>query len=479
MYELKGQYIDGKWKNSTDGKQVTVINPSTEQVIGTCCSASIEDTQAAILSAEAGLSVWAEYTPWERSNIIRRVADLMRERIEANALITVLETGKPLAQAQGEWTIAVEQFEWYAEETKRIYGRTVQSRLADAHIRIDHSPVGVVAAFPAWNFPVALSARKIAPALAAGCSVICRPSSETPASVAAIIDCCHDAGVPAGVVSLLVGSASTTSPVLLQSPIVRKISLTGSTPLGKQLAGEAAETLKKVTMELGGHSPCIIYDDADVDAAINAAVKTKFANCGQVCVSPNRFFVQSAVFEQFTTGFAEQTAKLIVGNVLEIDAQVGPLRTSKRLEEVDALVRDAIERGAQVLTGGQRVECEQGYFYQPTVLINVPNEALLMREESFGPVAVINSFNDQQEVIKQANDTDYGLAAYVWSQSLHRATTTAAKIESGMVGVNTFALASAETPFGGIKESGYGREGGSEGIKEYLNTKYTHFVTQV
>lgn len=478
MYELKGQYINGVWSNSINGEQIEVINPATEEVIGSCSSATVEDTTNAILSAEAGLAVWGKYNAWERSAIIRRVADLMRERVTANALITTLETGKPIAQAEREWGLAIEQFEWFAEETKRIYGRTVESRLPNAQIRIDHSPIGVVGAFTAWNFPVALTARKIAPALASGCSIVCRPSNETPASAAAIVECCHDAGVPPGVVNLVVGHTATTSPVLMQSPIIRKISLTGSTPVGKMLVGQAADTLKKVTMELGGHSPCIVFDDADVSAALNAAVATKYANCGQVCVSPNRFYIQSAVFEQFSQGFAEQAKNLVVGNVLEVDAQVGPLRTAKRLAEVDELVQDAIKLGAQVLTGGKPVDCEKGYFYQPTVLINVPADARLMHEESFGPVAVINSFDDLDEVIEKGNNTSFGLAAYIWSQSLHQATTTAERIKSGMVGVNTFAIASAETPFGGIKESGFGREGGSECLEDYLDLKYTHIVTK-
>lgn len=478
MYELKGQYINGEWSNSKTGEQIEVINPATEEVIGACSSATVEDTNHAISSAEAGLATWAKYNTWERSAIIRRVSELMRERIEANALITTLETGKPIAQAEREWGLAIEQFEWFAEETKRIYGRTVESRLPNAQIRIDHSPIGVVGAFTAWNFPVALTARKIAPALAAGCSIVCRPSNETPASAAAIVECCHDAGVPAGVVNLVVGHTSTTSPAIMQSPIIRKISLTGSTPVGKMLVSEAAGTLKKVTMELGGHSPCIVFDDADITAALNAAVATKYANCGQVCVSPNRFYVQSAVFDQFSQGFAEQASQLVVGNVLEIDAQVGPLRTAKRLAEVDELVQDAIKLGAQVLTGGKPADCEKGYFYEPTVLINVPVNARLMHEESFGPVAVINPFDELEEVIEKGNNTSFGLAAYIWSQSLHRATKAAESIKSGMVGVNTFAIASAETPFGGIKESGFGREGGSECLEDYLDLKYTHIVSK-
>ncbi|MEH6577485.1 MAG: NAD-dependent succinate-semialdehyde dehydrogenase [Amphritea sp.] len=478
MYELKGLYIDGAWCAASDGAGIDIIDPATEQVMGTCAAATVEDTERAIASAEKGLVAWAAFDPWQRSEKLYRVAELMRERIDRYAAITTMETGRPLAGSIREWGLAIDQFVWFAEETKRIYGRTVESRLANAQIRIDHSPIGVVAAFTAWNFPVSLLARKVAPALAAGCSVVCRPSKETPASAALIVECCHDAGIPAGVVNLVTGSASVTSPVIMQSPVVRKVSLTGSTSLGKQLVQEAASTLKKVTMELGGHSPCIVFDDANVGAALNAAVATKFFNSGQVCVSPNRFYVQSGSFDAFAKGFADQAAQLVVGNGLEDGVEMGPLRTASRLAEVDSMVQDAIERGAEVLTGGKPMDCESGYFYEPTVLINVPADARLMKEESFGPVAVINSFDEFDEVIEKANDTEYGLAAYVWSQSLYQANEAAKRINSGMVAVNTFALASAETPFGGIKSSGSGREGGSECLEDYLNLKYTHLVTQ-
>ncbi|MEH6650378.1 MAG: NAD-dependent succinate-semialdehyde dehydrogenase [Motiliproteus sp.] len=477
MNELKSLYINGEWSAAADGRVIEVIDPATEEVFETCSAATVEDTQRAIESAERGLSVWAELDPWQRGEKLRRVAELMVERLDRYAEITTMETGRPLAGSVREWGLAIDQFIWFSEETKRIYGRTVESRLPNGQIRIDHSPIGVVAAFAAWNFPVSLLARKVAPALAAGCSIVCRPSKETPGSAAAIVECCHDAGIPAGVVNLVTGSASVTSPVIMQSPVVRKVSLTGSTELGKQLVQEAASTLKKVTMELGGHSPCIIFDDANVTAALNAAVATKYFNSGQVCVSPNRFYVQSGSFDQFSKGFAEQASQLVVGNGLDEGVQMGPLRTAARLAEVDELVRDAVDCGAEVLTGGKPMDC-MGYFYEATVLINVPANARLMKEEAFGPVAIINSFEKFDEVIEKANDTEYGLAAYVWSQSLHQANEAAKRINSGMVAVNTFALASAETPFGGIKESGSGREGGSECLSDYLNLKYTHLVTQ-
>ncbi|TWX64353.1 NAD-dependent succinate-semialdehyde dehydrogenase [Colwellia demingiae] len=479
MYELKGLYIDGEWSASSDGKTINVVDPAEEKVIGQCAAATKEDTERAILSAQKGLDTWSKFDPWQRGEFIRRAADLMAERIDQNARATVLETGKPLAQAKREWELAIDQFIWFSEETKRIYGRTVESRLKNGHIRVDHSPVGVVAAFTAWNFPVALVARKLAPALAAGCSVICRPSTETPASATAMVECCHDAGIPAGVVNLLTGSASVTSPVIMQSPIVRKISLTGSTPLGKKLVRESAETMKKVTMELGGHGPCVIFDDANLSAALDASVASKFGNCGQVCVSPNRFYVQSGVFEEFSHEFARKASELVVGNGRDENVQMGPLRTAKRLAEVDELVRDAIECGAKVLVGGRPMNRDKGHYYEPTVLVDVPRNARLMHEESFGPIAVINRFDDFDDVINQANDTNFGLAAYVWSQSLHLATEASKQIKSGMVGVNTYALATAEAPFGGIKESGIGREGGSECLADYMNLKYTHVVTQV
>jgi succinate-semialdehyde dehydrogenase/glutarate-semialdehyde dehydrogenase len=388
-----------------------------------------------------------------------------------------LEVGKPLAQSKAELQGSAEQFEWYAEETKRLYGQIVESRTAGGTIHVTYEPVGVVAAFSAWTFPAVLMSRKIAPALAAGCTIICRPSEETPGIAMAIVKCCEDAGVPAGVVNLLTGKSSTISPVLMASPVVRKVSLTGSTAVGKLLLKAAADTVKRVSMELGGHAPVIIHEDVDIEQVAAASAQAKFRNAGQVCVSPSRFYVHESKVKPFTERFVATTKTLKLGDGLAPDTDVGPLATRRRLEQIEALVEDTRGSGASLLTGGRRPPgFNRGYFYEPTVFDNVPDEARIMHDEPFGPVAPIATFTDLDEVIRRANATPMGLASYVFTRSLKKAHESSEAIEAGMVGVNTYALATAEAPFGGIKESGFGREGGSLGIKDYLDVKYKNIV---
>jgi len=470
-------YIDGQWRAASNGATFTVINPATEEPLGQMASATEQDVDAAIAGAQKGFEVWRKVQPWERARVIRKVGDLLREREDAIAKALTLEVGKPLAQAKGEAQSSAEQFEWFAEETKRIYGQTVESRAANGRMIIDYQPVGVVAAFAAWNFPAVLAARKIAPALAAGCSIICRPADEAPTSVALIVQCCHDAGLPPGVVNLLTGDINVISPRIMASPVVRKVTLTGSVPVGKRVLKAAADTMKRVTMELGGHAPVIVFDDADIDQAADMTAQSKFRNAGQVCVSPTRFYIHDSSVDRFANRFVEVTKKLKLGDGMTPGVDVGPLTTKRRLEAVEELVADTKARGAELLHGGKRpAGFNRGFFYEPTVFRNVPDDARVMNEEPFGPIAPITTFRDFDEVMKRANALKVGLGGYVFTRSLKRAHEASEAMETGMVGVNTLALAWAEAPFGGIKESGFGREGGSLGIKDYLDVKYTNMV---
>ncbi len=477
MYGEFGLFIDGAWRPAASGETYTTINPADEEPLGDAPSAGEADVQAAIEAAERGMAAWGAVGSWDRAKVIRRVGELMLERTEDLARRMTLEVGKPLAQSRREIQLAADQFEWYAEETKRLYGRTIESRLPGGRIEVTARPVGVVAAFTAWNFPAVLLARKIAPALAAGCSIICRPSVEAPGTAMALIQCCHDAGLPAGAVNLLTGRASEIGPALMASPVVRKVSLTGSTDVGKQLLRDAADTVKRVSMELGGHAPVIVFEDADAEAIAEMTVPVKFANAGQVCVSPSRYFIHESKVQAFAERFAAVSKTLKIGNGLDPDTTLGPLSTEKRRAQTEALVADTLESGARLLTGGQRpAGFNRGYFYEPTVFDQVPDTARILAEEPFGPVVPITSFSDFDEVIAKANALPLALSSYVFTRSLKTAHAASEAIAAGMVGVNTYGLAAAEAPFGGIRESGFGREGGIEGIRDYLDVKYTHLV---
>lgn len=477
MYTDHGLFIDGNWRPAASGDTYVSINPADEEPLGEVPSAGEADALAAIDAAGRGMAAWAQTGSWDRARIIRRIGELLVERSEDLARRMTLEVGKPLAQSRREIQLSADQFEWYAEETKRLYGRTVESQLPGGRIEVTSRPVGVVAAFTAWNFPAVLLARKIAPALAAGCAIICRPSIEAPGTAMALIQCCHDAGLPAGAVNLLTGRASAIGPALMASPVVRKVSLTGSTAVGKQLLRDAADTVKRVSMELGGHAPVIVFEDADAEAIAEMTVPVKFANAGQVCVSPSRFFVHESRAQAFADRFVEKTKSLRIGNGLDPETAVGPLSTEKRRTQIEALVADTVESGARLLTGGSRpAGVNRGYFYEPTVFDQVPDTARIMSDEPFGPVVPITTFRDFDEVMARANALPLGLASYVFTHSLKTAHAASEAMEAGMVGVNTYGLAAAEAPFGGIKESGFGREGGTEGIRDYLDVKYTHLV---
>ena len=475
MYEKFGQFIDGNWQKSEKNETYEVINPATEEIIGKASKAGRSDVEKALKSAEKGLKVWRNTAPWQRSYIIRKIADKIREKQNVLAKWLTLEVGKPLAEGVGEAGGAADIFEWNAEETKRIYGQTVESRFPDTRVHVYYQPVGVVAALVPWNFPLILASRKISTALAAGCSVICKPDVITPGTVMELVDICRESGVPDGVVNLLSGDPASVSEQLIESDIVKKVSITGSTRVGKLILKKAADKVQRVTMELSGHSPFIVFEDSNIDTVADMAITAKFRNNGQVCISPNRFYIQESKKEEFINKFIEKTKNLKIGNGLDKGVQLGPMTTAKRLSEIEELVETTKKEGAKVLLGGKRPSgFNKGYFYEPTVFDNVKDDFTIMKQEPFGPLVPMLSFKTFDEVIERANNNDLGLCSYIYTNSMEQAHKASELIETGCVAVNTAAVAVAEAPFGGIKQTGYGREGGSMAIKDYLNIKYTH-----
>jgi len=473
MYQDLDLYIKGEWRPASDGRTKPVTDPATEDALGTIAMATEADVNAALVAAREGFALWRRAGTWDRAAKLRRAADLIRERADQIATLMSLETGKPKAEALGETGAAADQFEWYSEETKRLYGQIIEARTPDSRMAVIYQPVGVVAAFSAWNFPALLPARKIAAALGAGCSIIIKPAGETPASCAALVQACHDAGIPAGVVNFVTGNSGAIAEQLIRSPIVKKVSVTGSVPVGKQILALAAEGVKKVSMELGGHGPVVVFKDFDPVKAAEICAPTKFRNCGQVCISPTRFYVHESRYEDFAGRFAEIAKGLKIGSGLEDGVQVGPMANRRGVETIRKMTEDAVEKGADLLAGGKVPGGRnQGYFFEPTVLGRVPDTAMVMTEEPFGPIAPITTFTDYDEVMERANGLPFGLAGYVFSNDLGLATRASEDLELGMVGVNEMLLATAEAPFGGIKESGMGREGGSLGVHDYLNPKY-------
>ena len=477
MYETYGLLIGGEWRSTGGAGAIEVTDPATGEVIGVAPAASAADVEDAIDAAEAGLKAWRATQGWTRAEILHQAASLMAQRTEDAARRITLETGKPLAQARREWGLAVDQFRWYAEEARRIYGRIVESRAPGGRVEISHEPVGIVAAFTAWNFPAVLIARKVAPALAAGCSIIVRPSREVPGSAMLLIDCVRQAGVPAGAVNLVTGPTATTYDPIMASPRVRTISLTGSTAIGQQMIRDSASTLKRVSMELGGNAPVLVFGDAQVEQVLDLSVPVKFANAGQVCVTADRFYVQASLVKPCVEGFAARARALKLGHGLDGETQMGPLVNQRRVDAMEKIVADARARGGKLHTGGGRPPGQnKGFFFEPTVITGMPDDALAMAEENFGPIAAITSFGDAEEAYARANSSEHGLAAYVFTRDPARMREAAARLEAGMVGVNSYALAAAEAPFGGIKASGMGREGGAEGILDYMNVKLTQMV---
>jgi succinate-semialdehyde dehydrogenase/glutarate-semialdehyde dehydrogenase len=471
MYPDTLLHIDGAWRPAASGRTIAVINPATEERIGTVAHADRTDLDAALGAVARGFEVWRKTSAYERSAIMRKAAGLLRERSGEIARLMTLEQGKPLAEARGETMAAADTIEWFAEEARRAYGRIVPSRAVGVSQLVTREPVGPVAAFTPWNFPINQVVRKVSAALAAGCSIIVKAPEETPASPAELIRAFVDAGTPAGVVNLVYGVPAEISEYLIPHPVIAKISFTGSTPVGKHLAGLAGQHMKRATMELGGHAPAIVFDDADVDRAVAVLAGSKFRNAGQVCVSPTRFLVQSGVHDQFVEGFVAAAKAIKVGDGLADGTTMGPLANERRIPAMETLIQDALQKGARLATGGKRIG-NKGYFFEPTVLTDVPTEARAMNEEPFGPLALVSRFSEADEAIAEANRLPFGLASYAFTGSAATADRLADEIQAGMLTVNHNGLALPEVPFGGIKDSGHGSEGGTEAMEAYLNTKF-------
>lgn len=469
-------YIDGTWQGAAAGGTITLIDPATEDSYGLAAQAQRADVDAAIAASVKGFEVWRKVPAWDRAKVLRKAAQLVAERSETIAKRLVIEVGKPIAQARGEVASTVECIDWYADEARRIFGQTIAGRNADSRFMISHEPVGPVACFTAWNFPVSLQARKIAPALAAGCSVVTRPAEEGTGAVIELIKCFIDAGVPHGVINFLTGTPQVISEAVMDSEAIRKVTFTGSIPVGQWFMRRAADTVKRMSMELGGHGPVIIHEDVDPAKVGAASALAKARNNGQVCVSPTRFFVHKAHEKAFTDSFVGTISKLKIGNGMDPSTEIGPLINRKRLDHIEGMVADTVAQGATLATGGKRpAGFNRGYFYEPTVFTNVRDDMRVMNDEPFGPIAAVTTFEDFDDVIGRANSLSYGLAGYVFTNSMKLAQKTSDALHTGLVAVNGFAVASAEVPFGGVNHSGFGRENGPTGIQDYMDTKLTHF----
>ncbi|NHU85650.1 NAD-dependent succinate-semialdehyde dehydrogenase [Kocuria sp. JC486] len=468
----KGLLINGTWRDASDGGTFDVENPATGEVLATLASATPEDAQAAMDAAAEAQEDWARTAPRERAEILRRAFDLVQERREDLALLMTLEMGKPLAEANGEITYGGEFLRWFSEETVRHYGRTASTPEGNLQMVIRHKPVGPCYLITPWNFPLAMATRKVSPAVAAGCTMVLKSAKLTPLTSQYFAQIMIDAGLPAGVLNVVSSkSASAVSKPIMADPRLRKVSFTGSTPVGKQLIKDAADNVLRTSMELGGNGPLLVFDDADLDKAVTGAVAAKMRNMGEACTAANRILVHESVAEEFMEKFATTLAGLTVGDGTLEDTKVGPLVDSNALESVTAFVDDAVAKGARVVTGGHRVG-DKGYFYAPTVLADVPEDARVSCEEIFGPVAPVITFKDEDDAVRIANTTEYGLASYVFTEDYKRAYRVADRIEFGLMGLNVGVISNAAAPFGGVKQSGVGREGGAEGIEEYSTVQY-------
>lgn len=462
-------YIDGAWRDGSN-ERFSIVNPASDDVIGTVENAGRDDLDDALAAASTGFAVWSQVSAFDRAKLLHTAAQLLRDRVEKIATIMTLEQGKPLAESRLETFGAADTIDWFAEEARRAYGRVVPARSLNVRQIVIKEPVGPVAAFSPWNFPLNQAVRKVAAGLAAGCSVILKGPEETPASCAELVRAFVDAGLPAGVLNLVYGVPTDISNYLIPHPIIRKISFTGSTPVGKQLAALAGAHMKRVTMELGGHAPAIVFDDADIDLAIRILAGAKFRNAGQICVAPTRFLIHEKVYARFLDGFVKAAEAIKVGNGLDAGVTMGPLANGRRIEAMEALTVDAVSRGGQIATGGHRIG-NRGNFYKPTVLTDVPLDARVLNEEPFGPIAVVSPFSTYEAAITEANRLPFGLAAYAYTTSARTSAALGRDIQSGMVSINHHGLALPELPFGGTKDSGYGSEGGTEAMDNYFNTK--------
>lgn len=463
--------INGLWTDSAGNDTMSVSNPANSEVIGTIPTASRGDTIKAIKTAHEAQKVWANKSAYERSEALYKLGELMLDNKEELAQIMTAECGKVINEARGEINYAVGFIKWYAEEAKRIYGENIPATTSDKRLKVIKQPVGVCGIITPWNFPSAMITRKAAPALAAGCSCVVKPSELTPYSALAIGELALRAGIPAGVLNIVTGKPSVIGDELLGNDLVKKLSFTGSTVIGRMLIRESSDTVKNISLELGGHAPFIVFEDADIDSAVEGAVACKFRNSGQTCVCANRFYIHEDIFDEFTEKFVNAVRKLKVGDGAEEDSNIGPLISKPALEKVRYHLEDALKKGAELLTGG-KVSSVGELFFEPTIIKGVTHDMIIAREETFGPVAPIISFNDEKEVIKDANNTRYGLAAYFYTKDADRIIRVSESLEYGIVGVNDGIPSTPQAPFGGVKESGIGREGGHQGIEEYLETKY-------
>lgn len=467
MYPDLNLYIDGKWRKAE--RSIPVVNPATEDVLGQLPCASQSDLEEALEAAEKGLTIWSRTSPRDRSDIILKAASLMRDRQEEIAQTITAEHGKPLTQARLEVIRGAEFFEWDAAEAMRTYGRVIPAAHGNK-LSVHHHPIGVVAAFSPWNFPMSQPARKVAGALASGCSIILKAAEETPGGAIHIVRAFEEAGLPAGVLNLVFGAPAEISEFLIPQPAVQLVALTGSTTVGRHLTGIAAKYDTRVLMELGGHAPVIVCEDVDVEKAAVSGATRKMRNAGQVCTSPTRFFVHEGIFDDFKAKFVERAASTVVGNGVNDGVEMGPTANERRIPVLTALVEDAVAKGAELLTGGAR-QGNKGYFFQPTVLANVPRDAQIMQEEPFGPIAVLNPVANLDEAIAEANSVPYGLAGYGMTNRADYIDQMMDEVEVGNLSINTLEASLPETPFGGVKSSGYGREGGTEGLDSYLTVK--------
>jgi len=473
---LARMHIDGKWCAADDGRTLTVTNPATEEGVADVAYGGRKETRRALEAAAKALPGWMKQTAWDRAKVLKKTAELMRERLDSIARTLTMEQGKPLPESKAEVLHSADTFEWFAEEGKRAYGDVIPNSVpGKRHVTLKH-PVGVCAAISPWNFPVTLQARKIAPALAAGCTIVSRPASQTPLCLVKVFECLAEAGVPPGVANLVIGPAQEMADEFLENPVCRKISFTGSTEVGKQLMRGCADQMKRVSLELGGHAPFIVFPDADPEAGAKIAVTGKFRNNGQVCIAPSRFYVHKDVEKKFTEAAVAFAKALKLGNGLDAGVEIGPMFEKKAMQSTIDLVEDAKKNGSMVLTGGKRSDkFDRGYFFEPTVLTNLSPSAKIMTEEPFAPVMPVLDFSKLDDVIAAANNTRYGLAAYVFTNDLTVAWKMAEGIEAGIIGVNDPVPATPQCPFGGMKESGLGRELAHEGLEAYLETKYVSF----
>lgn len=470
-YEQLSLFIDGAWLDAGNRDTAPVINPANGAILGRVPLATAADLDLALTTARTAFDIWSHTVPAERSRILRQGATLMRERTEHIATLMTLEEGKPLAESRDEVLRAAEYFEWFAEEARRIDGRVVPSNRPGVQQLVKRQAIGPVAAFTPWNFPAITPARKLSAALAAGCSVILKPGEESPATALALARCLDDAGLPKGVLQVVFGVPDMVSARLIASPVIRKVAFTGSVPVGRLLSERAAAGVKPITLELGGHGPVLVFDDADIEAAAVGGAANRFRGTGQICISSTRFLVQRGVYDQFVERFVAATGALVIGDGMASQTQVGPLANPRQLAKMEALVADAVEQGATVLAGGKRID-RPGYFFEPTVLANVPMTARIMHEEPFGPIAVLLPFDTLADGLAEANRLPYALSAYAFTTDARTALDVGDGLEAGMIGINQYRIVATELPFGGMKESGHGSEGGAEGISHYLTNKF-------